>query len=54
MLSRRPGIRVLFASGYTDDVILQHKLLERDAALLQKPFTAETLGRKVRETLDAE
>jgi two-component system cell cycle sensor histidine kinase/response regulator CckA len=49
----RPGIRVLFASGYTTDVILQHQLLARDVALITKPFTAESLGRKVRAALDA-
>jgi signal transduction histidine kinase len=48
----RPEIRVLFASGYTDDVILQHQLLERDVTILQKPFTAATIHTKVREVLD--
>jgi two-component system cell cycle sensor histidine kinase/response regulator CckA len=49
----RPGIRVLFVSGYTNDVILQHRLIAHQVALVQKPFTAESLGRKVREVLDA-
>jgi two-component system cell cycle sensor histidine kinase/response regulator CckA len=49
----RPGIRVLFASGYTNDVILQHRLIANQVALVQKPFTAESLGRKVREVLDS-
>ena len=48
----RPEIRVLFVSGYTDDVILQHKLVERDVVLLQKPFTASSLSTKVRDVLD--
>jgi signal transduction histidine kinase len=48
----RPEIRILFASGYTDDVILQHRLVERDVTLLQKPFNAGTLAIKVREVLD--
>lgn len=48
----RPGIKVLFTSGYTADVILQHRLLEHDVALLQKPFTRESLARKVRDVLD--
>ncbi len=43
----RPEIKVLFASGYTDDVILRHNLLERIGKLVQKPFTAELLARKV-------
>jgi PAS domain S-box-containing protein len=50
---QRPDIKVLFASGYTDDVILQHRLLHRDVALLQKPFSRESIARKVREVLDA-
>lgn len=53
VLRLRPGIKVLFASGYTDDVILQRQLIARDVALLQKPFTAESLSRKVRSVLDA-
>jgi CheY-like chemotaxis protein len=50
----RPKIKVLFASGYTDDVILQQRLIQHDFALVNKPFTAESLARKVRETLDQE
>ncbi len=49
----RPELRVLFVSGYTDDVILQHRLLEHDIMLLQKPFTIAGLAQKVREALDA-
>jgi PAS domain S-box-containing protein len=48
----RPGVRVLFMSGYTDDTILRAELLHHGVALLQKPFTAATLARKVREILD--
>jgi PAS domain S-box-containing protein len=48
----RPDIKVLFASGYTDDVILQHQLLEHDVSLLQKPFTPQSMAQKVREVLD--
>ena len=48
----RPDIRILYVSGYTDDVILQHRLVERDVTLLQKPFTASSLSAKVREVLD--
>jgi PAS domain S-box-containing protein len=46
------GIRILFSSGYSDDVMLQHRLLEGEVTLLQKPFTSETLAEKVREVLD--
>ena len=48
----RPDIRILYVSGYTDDVILQHRLVERDVTLLQKPFTASGLATKVRYLLD--
>jgi len=48
----RPGIKVLFASGYTDDVILQHLLDTGDEVILQKPFTDADLTRKVRAVLD--
>jgi two-component system, cell cycle sensor histidine kinase and response regulator CckA len=47
-----PDLRVLFASGYTDDVIVQRQLLEHGASFLQKPFTPRALGEKVREVLD--
>ena len=49
----RPNIKVLFMSGYTDEAVLQHGILESDVAYLQKPITPELLGRKVRAVLDA-
>ena len=48
-----PEIRVLYMSGYTDDAIAHHGLSYGGTALLQKPFTADTLAGKVREVLDA-
>jgi len=47
-----PGIKVLFLSGYTDDAIVRHGVLEPGVAFLQKPFAADALARKVREVLD--
>lgn len=52
VVAMRPDIRVLFASGYTEDVILHHRLLQRGIALLHKPFSSDSLVSKVRETLD--
>ena len=48
----RPGIRVLFSSGYTGDVVAQQGPLDSSIPFLQKPFTPRTLAVKVRETLD--
>ncbi len=48
-----PKLKILFMSGYTDDMIASHGILAGETQLIQKPFTAEALGRKLRSVLDA-
>ncbi len=48
-----PGLKVLFMSGYTDEAIVHHGVLDSNVEFIQKPFTPATLARKVRAVLDA-
>ena len=53
LLASRPQTRVLYISGYPDDAMSSQGILETGSSFLQKPFTPDTLVRKVREVLDA-
>jgi PAS domain S-box-containing protein len=48
-----PDLRVLFVSGYTEEGVRRHGVLDVESAFLEKPFTAERLAQKVREVLDS-
>lgn len=52
--SLRPDVKVLYMSGYTDDVIAHHGVLDAQIEFLQKPFTVDGLVRKVRKLLTGE
>ena len=49
----RPGVKVLFISGYTGEIAEESLLQSSGQALLKKPFTPDILTRRVREILDA-
>jgi two-component system cell cycle sensor histidine kinase/response regulator CckA len=49
----RPSLKVLYISGYTDDMLAHHGVLESNVFLLQKPFAPDELAIKLRELLDA-
>jgi CheY-like chemotaxis protein len=51
LASQRPDMKVLFMSGYTDDAILQHGVLDSGVSYLQKPLTPASLARKVWDVL---
>jgi two-component system, cell cycle sensor histidine kinase and response regulator CckA len=52
LIAQRPGLKVIYMSGYTEDAIVQHGVLNSGIAFLNKPFSADALARKVREVLD--
>ena len=52
LAAHHPGMKVLFMSGYTDQVVVEQGMIEARAPFLQKPFSPEALRRKLREMLD--
>jgi PAS domain S-box-containing protein len=52
LIEQWPGLKVIYMSGYTEDAITHHGILDPGIAFLHKPFTSDSLGRKVREVLD--
>jgi two-component system cell cycle sensor histidine kinase/response regulator CckA len=52
LAARHAGLKVLFMSGYTDQVVVERGMIEARAPFLQKPFSPEALRRKLREVLD--
>lgn len=52
LVEQRPGLKVVYMSGYTEDAIVHHGVIDPGITFLHKPFTADGLGRKIREVLD--
>ncbi len=53
LAAQKPGLKVLFMSGYTDEIVSRHGIPEQDFAFIQKPITYHTLTTRVRTVLDA-
>jgi PAS domain S-box-containing protein len=52
LVQRRPSLKVIYMSGYTEETIVHHGVLKPGIAFLHKPFTSDALGQKIREVLD--
>jgi two-component SAPR family response regulator len=53
LLQIRPDMRVLYMSGYTENAIVHHGILDSGIEYLQKPIVPEALARRIREVLDS-
>ena len=51
-LTVRPGTKILYMSGYTDDAVVRHGVLDPGTPFMQKPFTVDVLAHKVRQAID--
>ena len=52
LTSEQPGLKVLYMSGYTDEIIAHHGVVDSDKELLQKPFSRDRLAEKIRKVLE--
>jgi FixJ family two-component response regulator len=52
LASLRPGVKIMFTSGYTDDAIARQGILDPSVAFIQKPYRPKALARKIRKVLD--
>ncbi len=48
-----PGVKALYMSGYTEDVIANHGVIDSEVNFIRKPFSVKSLAAKVREVLDS-
>jgi PAS domain S-box-containing protein len=53
LLQSRPGLKVIFMSGYTSDVVVHHGVLEQGLNFIKKPFSLNDLSGKIRQVLDS-
>jgi len=51
LINRRPALKVIYMSGYTEEAIVHHGVLNPGIAFLHKPFSSDALGQKLREVL---
>jgi FixJ family two-component response regulator len=54
LLTKRPEMKVLFMSGYTNGILSEHTFRAEEVAFIEKPFSHSALSRKVRRTLNPE
>jgi two-component system, cell cycle sensor histidine kinase and response regulator CckA len=52
MSSLRPGVKIIFTSGYTDDAIARQGILDPEVAFIQKPYRPKALAKKIRQVLN--